>query len=136
MGIALLAASALAQPLTALHRWWSSRHAALAPQCPPPSGAIRAAAPRTRPSSAEPCTAGADCRTMPFPQAAYERPATASGRMRPPDGRALHAARHLPENAFPLRVLHAHRSGRMAISGRMAEVCAELDRLAASELRH
>ena len=37
-----------------------------------------------------------------------------------------------------LRVLRSHTSacGRMAISGRMADVCAELDRLAASENQH
>jgi hypothetical protein len=35
-----------------------------------------------------------------------------------------------------LRVLHTHGNGRMAIAGSMAEVCAELDRLAANELRH
>jgi hypothetical protein len=35
-------------------------------------------------------------------------------------------------------MLRSHRSacGRMVISGRMADVCAELERLAASELRH
>ena len=44
----------------------------------------------------------------------------------------------------PLRVLRvvdgrsgsAEAAGRMVISGRMADVCAELDRLAASETRH
>ena len=42
-----------------------------------------------------------------------------------------------------LRVLRVHESGqhttgagRMVISGRMADVCAELDRLAALEMRH
>jgi hypothetical protein len=42
-----------------------------------------------------------------------------------------------------LRVVHVHESGqsavgagRMVISGRMADVCAELDRLVALEARH
>jgi hypothetical protein len=42
-----------------------------------------------------------------------------------------------------LRVVHVHESGqsavgagRMVISGRMADVCAELDRLVAIEARH
>jgi hypothetical protein len=42
-----------------------------------------------------------------------------------------------------LRVVHVHESGqssagagRMVISGRMADVCAELDRLVAMEARH
>lgn len=36
--------------------------------------------------------------------------------------------------AKPLRVVHSG-SGRLVISGRMADVCAELDRLAAMEAR-
>ena len=36
--------------------------------------------------------------------------------------------------AKPLRVVHGG-SGRLVISGRMADVCAELDRLAAMEAR-
>lgn len=35
----------------------------------------------------------------------------------------------------PLRC-HTHANGRMALSGRMADVCAELERLAAHEHRH
>lgn len=43
--------------------------------------------------------------------------------------------------ARPLRVLHvvdpsSRGAGRMVISGRMADVCAELERLAACEARH
>lgn len=48
-----------------------------------------------------------------------------------------------PRTARPLRVLHvvdsaggSGRGGRMVISGRMADVCAELERLAAWEARH
>ena len=44
---------------------------------------------------------------------------------------------------LPLRVArevdahqHRHSAGRMVISGRMADVCAELDRLAELEKRH
>ncbi len=46
-----------------------------------------------------------------------------------------------PARARPLRVLHVvdpttRGAGRMVISGRMADVCAELERLAACEARH
>ncbi|MEO9103234.1 MAG: hypothetical protein ABJB17_03250 [Burkholderiales bacterium] len=46
-----------------------------------------------------------------------------------------------PTRVRPLRVLHvidpaARGAGRMVISGRMADVCAELERLAACEARH
>ncbi|WP_310645733.1 hypothetical protein [Limnohabitans sp.] len=48
------------------------------------------------------------------------------------------AARHLPLRVA--RVMDAqqnrHSAGRMVISGRMADVCAELDRLAELESRH
>jgi hypothetical protein len=50
------------------------------------------------------------------------------------------AAAHTPDAARPLRVVRTvdgqhpgQRTGRMVISGRMADVCAELDRLAALE---
>lgn len=47
----------------------------------------------------------------------------------------------VPKRLRPLRVLHvvdpaARGVGRMVISGRMADVCAELERLAACEARH
>lgn len=48
-----------------------------------------------------------------------------------------------PARNLPLRVArevdahqHRHSAGRMVISGRMADVCAELDRLAELEKRH
>ncbi len=46
-----------------------------------------------------------------------------------------------PKRLLPLRVLHVvdpatRGAGRMVISGRMADVCAELERLAACEARH
>ena len=48
-----------------------------------------------------------------------------------------------PVRPLPLRVArevdthqHRHSAGRMVISGRMADVCAELDRLAELEKRH
>ena len=50
------------------------------------------------------------------------------------------AGAHKPDTARPLRVVRTidgqhpgQRTGRMVISGRMADVCAELDRLAALE---
>lgn len=60
-------------------------------------------------------------------------------------GRVRHRARlravpSRPRHALPLRVLRVVEpqqarcdAGRMVISGRMADVCAELDRLAAAE---
>ena len=50
----------------------------------------------------------------------------------------------LSQTFLPLRVVHVaedqrqprHTAGRMVISGRMADVCAELDRLIALENRH
>jgi hypothetical protein len=58
------------------------------------------------------------------------------------DGTALRCPRKVATAAIrPLRVVHVveigqprSQAGRMVISGRMADVCAELDRLAASEL--
>ena len=50
-----------------------------------------------------------------------------------PNLQAIHVA---PSNVYPLRVIRVkdvnpQMAGRMVISGRMADVCAELDRLAA-----
>ena len=56
---------------------------------------------------------------------------------------ALSPVRALPTCARPLRVVRVMESGqprlqtgRLVISGRMADVCAELDRLAALEAAH
>lgn len=107
MGIALLAASTLAHPLTALHRWWSGQRPTPGPRATP-------AAERFAPPAAQPAP---DAVHRPAPC----RPARATS----------------PANG-PIRMLRSHRSacGRMVISGRMADVCAELERLAASERRH
>ena len=65
------------------------------------------------------------------------RPASAGQRVR--CTRALPANRHHDNPRRPLRVVRvvdsqaARGAGRMVISGRMADVCAELDRLAALE---
>ena len=52
-------------------------------------------------------------------------------------------AKSAVKRSLPLRVArevdvhqHRHSAGRMVISGRMADVCAELDRLAELEKRH
>jgi hypothetical protein len=58
------------------------------------------------------------------------------------DGTAMRCPRKVATATIrPLRVVHVvekgqpqSQAGRMVISGRMADVCAELDRLAASEL--
>lgn len=59
-----------------------------------------------------------------------------------PARRPLATQRPAPQPAKPLRVLRVVEpsaprtvAGRMVISGRMADVCAELDRLAAEEAR-
>jgi len=59
-----------------------------------------------------------------------------------PGRRALPVQRPAPHAAKPLRVVRVVEAsapravaGRMVISGRMADVCAELDRLAAQEAR-
>ena len=56
---------------------------------------------------------------------------------------ALQSTPSHPKPALPLRVARVmeaqqsrHNAGRMVISGRMADVCAELDRLAELENRH
>ncbi|WP_137895532.1 hypothetical protein [Ramlibacter sp. 2FC] len=68
-------------------------------------------------------------------------PATSTALLRPPH--ASHAgapAQPAARHAVPLRVVRVAEAGyrpgcagRMVISGRMADVCAELDRLAARE---
>jgi hypothetical protein len=47
-------------------------------------------------------------------------------------------ARHMPLRVARVMELQQsrHHAGRMVISGRMADVCAELDRLAECESRH
>ena len=71
--------------------------------------------------------------------AAHHPPPGAPQRQRPPRGNwpftvrpPAPAAQDRPA-AQPARVLHQPATGRLVIAGRMADVCAELDRLAASE---
>lgn len=125
MGIALFAASALARPLTALHRWWGRENV----PCPQHSSARAeaSAATTTRPQNLGPLPLrpGPVPRTCASPVAA--RPArTPEPASRPPCT--------LPAASGAIRVLRGH--GRMVIAGRMADVCAELDRLAACEPQH
>lgn len=113
MGLAFLAVSTLAQPLAALHRWWTADRSLPAPQqrhLPVPPG--------VQPSG----------HAEPLARTAAHAPTTLPCAKRAPGSKT--------NKSFPLRVLHPHGSGRMAIAGRMADVCAELDRLAASELSH
>lgn len=72
----------------------------------------------------------------PGPQRAVQRPAMRGPTKAPACGTAA------SRTARPLRVLRVVESGsahpgagRMVISGRMADVCAELDRLAAAEAK-
>lgn len=143
MGIALLAVSTLAHPLTFLHRWWSLRAAPLPPQCKQPSTPTLGRAPgmpspRTEQAMASSGSKAVSCAHLGVPvRPAGPVPITAPRPARAADIRGLHPARHRRlDKPFPLRVLHTHGNGRMAIAGSMAEVCAELDRLAANELRH
>lgn len=117
MGLALLAVSTLAQPLAALHRWWNTGRTPPAPQHQPLAGH-----PEVHRGGLQSCPAATPARTV------VPAPIT------PP--RSRHTTHRQAGKPFPLRVLHPHGSGRMAIAGRMADVCAELDRLVASELSH
>ena len=78
---------------------------------------------------------------------AFTRPACASAvrpaDQRPVPQRAWRGPLRMDSAGRPLRVLRVVESrtaptsaGRMVISGRMADVCAELDRLAELETRH
>jgi hypothetical protein len=60
-----------------------------------------------------------------------------------PCAQPFHSKTQTAKRQPSLRVVHVHESGqsavgagRMVISGRMADVCAELDRLAAMEASH
>ncbi len=60
-----------------------------------------------------------------------------------PCAQPSHGKTQVAQRRPSLRVVHVHESGqnsagagRMVISGRMADVCAELDRLVAMEARH
>ena len=135
MGIALLAVSTLARPLAALHRWWSLRSASLAGQCKQPPMQTRRIAPQmSSPKTAQSPASPSGNQSFCSPTAPVRL--TASAPLHSPVSRARHPACHRLDKPFPLRVLHSHGNGRMAIAGRMAEVCAELDRLVASELPH
>lgn len=107
MNIALLANLMAKEPLERLQRWWTgSRFAPCAPKAPLDSMASR-------------------------------RPGVGSGKCH---GAMTRERPVFGPRVVPLRVVRVaetglHRSsvGRMVISGRMADVCAELDRLVARE---
>ena len=109
MGIAMLTATRVFAPMQGLFNW-------LMPPPEPVAFSLRV--------PPAPCTL-AQRRALPVPIA-------------PECAAAAHHARHNPQR--PLRVVRVvdagHvpcNAGRMVISGRMADVCAELDRLAACE---
>lgn len=124
MGIALLAASTLAHPLTALHRWWSRRRPPL-----PQHGSGMHSEPADPAQPCAPHAMGTPARPATGPQSH----AMASSRSAPARPLAC-PVRAAPTPDHPLRVLRRH--GRMVIAGRMADVCAELERLAACEPQH
>lgn len=106
MNIALLAHSGVFAPLQGLVRWWTQSRA--------PAQAVVARAPAAKP--------------------AFAPESIAVNAMKTGSSGQKHAA-HRPLRI--VRVLEAGQArthvGRMVISGCMADVCAELDRLAARE---
>lgn len=107
MNIALSPAPGIWTPLLGLLRWFT-------PATPPPSKALR--------------VVSASANVI-RPIAIHERrkPLTCVKTPRPMQHRPLRVVRILEADQTPAQV------GRMVISGRMADVCAELDRLAACE---
>ncbi|MCK6416358.1 MAG: hypothetical protein ACRCVM_08900 [Giesbergeria sp.] len=109
MGIVLLATSVLPRPFMGLFRWWKSRR-------PYSMRSVASPAPRS-------CVAAT----------VAHKPALISRTPRVWQGPVQAAVP--PTSARPLRC-HTSANGRMVIAGRMADVCAELERLAAHEQRH
>ena len=74
-----------------------------------------------------------------LPTRAFDRPFPI--RASRPSACTIAAVKPMPKNTQRLKVLRVHEygdapqtAGRMVISGRMSDVCAELDRLAAMEM--
>ncbi|GAB2544424.1 MAG: hypothetical protein WBA58_04025 [Giesbergeria sp.] len=134
MGIALLAAATLTHPLTALHRWWSTRRNTPGLQNLTLSNAQQPLHPllplHTSTSPVRLQHQGLN--------ESLRHSTIAARKVHKPSARPLRPLPRTSDAHAPLRVLRSHTSacGRMAISGRMADVCAELDRLAASENQH
>lgn len=135
MGIALLAATTLTHPLTALHRWWSTRRSALGLHSPAHGDA-------QQPLRPLPLLHVVPASTAILPHQGLHEPLCHSPiavrKACKPAARPLRPLPRTSDTHPPLRVLRSHTSacGRMVIAGRMADVCAELDRLAACENRH
>ncbi|MBN9409336.1 MAG: hypothetical protein J0H69_09325 [Burkholderiales bacterium] len=116
MGIALLALEGLFTPLQALLNQATARR-----QTAVPAGR----------------TLGGNDKNASANDALMSRPAATRG---PAHGSSLSAPRRPAQPHRPLRVVRvidpkARDAGRLVISGRMADVCAELDRLAEIESR-
>lgn len=142
MGIALLAVSTLAHPLNTLHRWWRTRDALTRL---PDTQRHPAHLPREG-SYPAPATWAGRLRGTPRGTSlalgahGASTNAVAPATRAPTAYAAQRAARHAlcPTAAqHPVRVLRRNPAssgaGRMVIAGRMADVCAELERLAACE---
>ncbi len=123
MGLALLSVTTLAQPFCALLRWWSVR------KQPALTRADCTALTETGTASLW------SCQSQVYARKAIQAPSIPARTRRSAEEHASPSCNRLGK-PFPLRVLHAHGSGRMAIAGRMADVCAELDRLVAIERMH
>ncbi len=137
MGLALFALSAFSQPLHALVHWLQPGRYTDDSRSAVPAARIAGSAPEGLSSCAVPSTAATS-------RPHFQPPALAAGTHRHAAGRVQSApsgfsgpatgSRHSARR--PVRVLHATSRtevGRMVISGRMADVCAELERMTACE---
>lgn len=122
MGIAMFTAAGLIAPLHALAGWLVTDFVGVRPRRAL-GGTSQPVRPAAAPVSATIALPARNCRTVRTPGS--ERPACGAG--------ATPALRR------PLRIVRVMEAGqpagaeRLRISGRMADVCAELDRLAAGE---
>ncbi len=130
MGITSLTAASLARPLQTLQRWWQQIHPSSMEKVP--AVWLRNAAAATPSSPAPSVAVFHRSRKKATAAGAWRATARTTQITRDPGASAL---------ALPtLRVLHRPanlaRPGGLVIAGRMADVCAELDRLVAMEALH
>jgi len=139
MGIALLTLSALTHPLLALQRWWIAGHS--------PAQHRRAhgvakplqtdcAHPSQRHSDRTRIAVDGGFGISPTLPMAGGKPAPCKQMAHLPRASASIAYSPFKQPRLPALRKHHSACGRMALAGRMADVCAELDRLAASEAAH
>ena len=147
MGLALFALSALAQPFHAVVHWFQSQDGAPArsaarPACnasvcrevfpPGPATGVDAQSTQPSPWSATARGPAVSATTSARSHRSVRLQSAPSGttRLRTPSRQSSHS---------PVRVLYPptrSNAGRMVIAGRMADVCAELERMVACETWH